>query len=112
MSLAAFVDRASDEFLARSGLAQQQHRSIGGRHHLDELKHVSQARTLTYDSGKSRLIAVIIHFECAEICGCPVLWSNGQMIVSLQNIHSFAFAGGSELVEAIVFLSRSTLTKL
>src|SRR5262249_23531777 len=38
---ATFMDCPRNELFARASFTQQQHRSIGGGHHLDELEHVS-----------------------------------------------------------------------
>ena len=38
------VDRAGDDLLAGAGLAQDQHGGVGGRHVLDALHHLAQAR--------------------------------------------------------------------
>ena len=39
---AALVDRPGDELLARAGLAEQQHRRVGGRNLLDAVHDVLQ----------------------------------------------------------------------
>ena len=50
LSTAAIVNRARDEFLASTRLAQQEHRRIAGRHHFDELKHFPEGLTVPHNS--------------------------------------------------------------
>src|SRR5579864_117856 len=49
---AAIVNRTSDEFLARTGLSQQQDSGIAWGHHVDEIQDFPQSWTLPHDSWK------------------------------------------------------------
>src|SRR5215469_10011056 len=54
LAVAALMDGARDQFLARTGLSQQKNRRISGRHHFDLFQHFSEACALTHDSLEPR----------------------------------------------------------
>src|SRR6266852_1147597 len=47
---AAFVDRARNQFLARTGFAEKQHRRVAGSHGFHQVQNMTEGRTLPHNS--------------------------------------------------------------
>src|ERR1700674_917489 len=66
---AAFMNRARDQFLSRTGFTEKQYRRVAGSHRFHKVQNMAESRTLPHNSFKVHLATYFIFqiqfFLCA-----------------------------------------------